>query len=606
MKRREWILIAAAVLGLASRGAAADDGAALTAYLDECGQRYSEERALLGLAFSSPGYHTTVASGTWVHSVLPSFDYALGLLMRSAPADRQRAEKVLRKAISLQDTDPASRTYGIWPWLLEEPLAKMSPPDWNWADFCGARLALVLADHADAVPDDLRQSLRASLKHAAAAIQKRNVGPSYTNIAIMGGGVCAAAGELLREPAILEYGRRRLEKVVAHTEYHGGFNEYNSPTYTMVALVESERTLHLVRDPATRKAAESLRQTAWKAIAESYHPGTAQWAGPHARSYSDYVFPRVAAYVTEQAGVPIPVHPSADRARTGDLPVSWHLPCPADLKARFRAIPSDPLEVRRSFVRGNSPEASTIGTTWQTADACLGSVNRGTFWTQCRPVIGYWKTDADPAVVLRVRFLHDGRDFASMGVRTSQTGGKCLLAAYPLRGAGDWHPILDRPAAGLFQAADFRLRIELTGKEVAIEKLQEATWELRAGKRRAVVHALPGRFAGQDVVWTTGAEAGRVFLDGVCYQGPKQSFDFQKLPEVVLAAGLEILAPTAAPSAPPQVSQPAPETVEAAWGVAEGLKLTAPTGRAAAAESSSARSEKIIQSCQIASVRPSP
>jgi hypothetical protein len=34
--------------------------------------------------------------------------------------------------------------YGIWPWLAEESLAEMAPPDWNWADFCGMRLALVL------------------------------------------------------------------------------------------------------------------------------------------------------------------------------------------------------------------------------------------------------------------------------------------------------------------------------------------------------------------------------------------------------------------------------------------------------------------------------
>jgi hypothetical protein len=81
------------------------------------------------------------------------------------------------------------------------------------------------------------------------------VGADYTNIAIMGGGVCAAAGEMLGEAGLLDYGRRRLQRMVEHTAYHGGFNEYNSPTYTMVALWETERTLHLVRDPAVREAA---------------------------------------------------------------------------------------------------------------------------------------------------------------------------------------------------------------------------------------------------------------------------------------------------------------------------------------------------------------
>lgn len=586
-----WAIAAAALLAWSEVRAAETYGSALDAYLEECGDRYSEEHAMLGQAFSSPGYHSTVPSGRWVHPVLPSLDYALGLLMRGGPGDRERAKAILAKVISLQDTDPTSRTYGIWPWLMEEPLTKMSPPDWNWADFCGARLALVLMDHGDALPDDLRQSVRASLGHAAKAIVKRNVGPGYTNIAIMGGGVCAAAGELLGDAALLEYGRSRLEQVVAHTEHHGGFNEYNSPTYTMVALTESERTLHLVRDPATRAAAESLRQMAWKVIAESYHPGTSQWAGPHARSYSDYIFPRVAAYLTQQTGAPIPVHPSADRSRSGELPVAWRLPCPEGLRSRFVSLPDEPLELRRRFIRGGSPETSTLGTTWMTADACLGSVNRGTFWTQCRPVIGYWKTNADPATVLRVRFLHDGKDFASMGVATAQGGGKCLLAAYALQGRGDWHPTLDRPPEGLFEASDFRLRIELVGEEAAVDALGPATWGLRAGKHRAVIHALPGRFAGQAVAWTPGTERDRVLLDAVCYHGPKKSFDFRTLPEVVLAAGLEIQSLDETTSVPPQVSQPKPEMVDAVWDAAGGLQVEVQTGPPPTASSAEASTE---------------
>lgn len=463
----------------------------LQAFLDQCADRYSEEQQMLGQEFRSPGYHTTVASGTWVHPVLPSLDYALGLLQRNSPGDGPRAQKIILRVIGLQDADPASRTYGIWPWLLEEPLEKMSPPDWNWADFCGARLAVMLANHGPSLSDALQQAMRTSLRHAALAIKKRDVGPGYTNIAIMGGGVCAAAGEILDEAELMEYGRQRLQRVAEHSAHHGGFNEYNSPTYTMVALAECERTLHLVRDEATRRAAESLRRVAWQTIADSYHPGTGQWAGPHARSYSDYLFPRTAAYLTEQTGTPIPVHPQADQNRVAALPVPWCLPCPDELRDRFRSLPSETCELQRTFVRGTTPERSTIGTSWLTADICLGSVNRGTFWTQCRPLIGSWKTERDPAVVLRLRFLHDGQDFASMGVVTAQAGGQSLAIAYPLRNRGDWHPSLDRPADGRFSAQDFRLRFELVGKGVTLERLDQQRWGLRAGRYQAVVHALP-------------------------------------------------------------------------------------------------------------------
>ena len=71
-------------------------------------------------------------------------------------ADRlKRAEKILRTVISLQDRNPDSRTYGIWSWFAEEPLDKMSPPDWNWADFCGTQLLQVAIDHKDRLPADL-------------------------------------------------------------------------------------------------------------------------------------------------------------------------------------------------------------------------------------------------------------------------------------------------------------------------------------------------------------------------------------------------------------------------------------------------------------------
>src|SRR5690606_4772087 len=105
-----------------------------------------------------------------------------------------RAATVIRAVVALQDTDPLNPTYGIWPWLLEEPLEQMDRPDWNWADFLGARLATILADHAAALPADVADAARVALGHAAWSIFRRNVHLDYTNIAIMGAGVTAAAG----------------------------------------------------------------------------------------------------------------------------------------------------------------------------------------------------------------------------------------------------------------------------------------------------------------------------------------------------------------------------------------------------------------------------
>ena len=569
-----WILCV--LVAVAS--AAADDSIdpRLAAYLDACDAKYSAEHQMLGRPFSSPGYHSTVAAGTWTHPTRQSFDYAAALLARNASGDADRAAQVIRKLLTLQDTDPASHTYGIWPWVMEEPLAKMSPPDWNWADFCGARIAEMLVDDRAKLPEDLVAEMRSSLGHAARAIRKRNVQPTYTNIAIMGGGVCAAAGELLADAEMLDYGRRRLQGVVEHTAHDGSFNEFNSPTYTLVALWECERTLHLVADPATREAAESLRRTAWEIIAESFHPGTQQWAGPHSRAYGDRLSSSTVRFLADQTGAEIRPHPSMLRDAGADsydpLP---HLPCPAELAPRFRALPSDPLEIRRTFQRGEKPADTILGTTWHTTDACLGSVNRSMLWTQRRALIGYWRTDDDPAVVFRLRFLHDDRDFTSIGAATAQQGGRALSAFYSLQNHGDWHPGLDRPKDGVFRAADFRVRYELSGKGAAAESLGEGRFALKAGNRRAVIHAPPGRFAGENVVWQLGQDRDRVFLDGICYHGEEKAFDFSKPLDVVLAAGVELLSADDPPSkAMPEVTPSEPGRVKASWRPAERLDLS--------------------------------
>lgn len=538
------------------------------AYLASCASGYSDEHQMLGMPFRSPGYHSQVAERTWVHPTRQSLAYAVALVDRGEAEDLARAEKIIRKVLTLQVTDPNHEYYGIWPWLLEEPVDKMAPPDRNWADFLGAQIAVLLKDYPERLPGDLIEAMRTSLRHAAVEIRRRNVQPSYTNIAIMGGGVCAAAGELLDDDDLLAYGRDRLQRCVADAAYHGSFNEYNSPTYTMVALNEAERVLQLVENEAARTAAEQLRQAAWQIIADSFHPATGQWAGPHSRAYSDLILPSLADYLEEQADAEIAVRdPADDRPATHD--VLRHLPCPGELRERFAQLPCDPLEIRRTFIRKENEADSIRGTTWHTADACLGSVNRSTMWTQRRTLIGYWRTEVEPVVVFRQRFLHDGQDFSSIGVRNDQRGPRVLSLFEPLRNHGSWHPTLDRPENGVFQAKDFRVRYQLAGRNPAATKLDEQTFELAAGNRRAVVHVLPGRFDGRDVVWECGVKDGLAVVDGICYGGDPKDFDFKTFDDVRLAVAIELLGEGEPPAAQPIWLEDKSTTNAAQWCVGE-------------------------------------
>jgi hypothetical protein len=536
------------------------------------GAVYSDEHSMLGLSWKGPDYHTRVPQGAWVHPTRESLDYALALL-RSGRIGQAAA--IVSRVLSLQDTDPTSKTYGIWPWLLEEPLAEMDPPDWNWADFCGARLAQLLVEHSGDLPGDLIQDTRMALGHASASIFRRNVGPSYTNIAVMGAGVTLAAGELLNEPRFADYGRRRLRNLVEHTEQHGRFNEYNSPTYTVVTLAECERMLQLVGDPSARADAETLRRAAWQTIAEHYHPGTNQWAGPHSRAYSDWLDAGIAGYLSQRTGIEVCPHPAAvlrDRFEG-----TSSLPCPAGLVDRFRSPAREETELHSLFIRREGRDDSTLGTTWMSDDACLGSVNRDNLWDQRRALLGYWRTEEDPAVVLRLRFLHDGRDFSSASVHSAQSGPRILTAIGLLTGMGDAHHHLDVPASGAFEAEDFRVRYQLLGEGVAGKELGDGRFELSAGSHRAVIHTTPGRFGKHELTWEMEQAEGRVCLDGVCYRGSPQRFDPAELGDVVVVAGLELLRTDQPPSAKGPALREANGTLEATWPVAGGLEIQAPT-----------------------------
>ncbi len=538
----------------------------ISTYLRIQEANYSPDLHMLGQSWNGPGYHTRIPNGAWVHPTRTALDYAQALLYSEEPAHHARAADVIAKVLTLQDTDPTSTTYGIWPWLLEESLAQMAPPDWNWADFCGMRLALILADHARKLPTDGVQAVRVSLGHAGWSIFRRNVRPGYTNIAVMGAGVTLAAGELLDEPRLRDYGRRRLRRVVEHSEHHGGFNEYNSPTYTVVVLHECENILHLVKDDIARSDAETLRVLAWETIAEHFHPATQQWSGPNSRAYTDRVPANLCEYLSAQIGVEIHPHP-ASPARGSEVDLPYHLPCPPHLVERFRVLPEPELVIERRFIAGADEESTVRGVTWLGRDACLGSVNHDCFWTQRRPLLGYWRSAEDPAIVLRLRFLKDDQDFASVYLRNRQRGPRILSAVNLLSDRGDFHLSLDRPGDGLFTGSDLRLRYELTGAGVSARQISSDVYELAAGSQRAIIHTAAGRFASHEVFWQLGQDEGRVFLDAVCYSGPAQRFDMTQLGPVLLAAGLELLPQNSPISVHPvSIVLSSAETATARWG----------------------------------------
>jgi hypothetical protein len=419
----------------------------------------------------------------------------------------------------------------------------MAYVDYNWADFQGAVLAVILHDFSERLSDDVREKAKKSLEYCCRAIIKRNVGPGYTNIAIMGAVVTATAGEILEIPEFLNYGRKRIQQNLDYYKKVGGFNEYNSPTYTMVVIHELERMLYLVSDSECRNVATELLGEAWKMVAEHYHVPTGEWAGPHARSYNDRLSPQTRNGILFRAGL-LPKNTVANSMQLVPM-----VPIPEPLQHFFKEIPQNPVERHYVFAQGR-PEFDVLGTTWMDSVATLGSVTYHTFWEQSRGLIGYWAHSGSPTPVLRLRFLHNGSDFSSAWGRHRQSGTKIVSAMGLLKDQGSMHPSFDRPwKTGSFNATSFQVVYQLEAPNAAVKTLDSNRFELTSGQIRAVIHVADTcSFDGATVIWKTEQKDHSVAVVGICYEGEEKAFPFREMGEIRIAAGLELLHPDEKPS----------------------------------------------------------
>jgi hypothetical protein len=560
LERRQFLLtstafFAAPILARAGSG----DGITLDTlqqkslheYLENAEKKYSPKEKMLSKKITSGFYHTQLSSGT-VHETRGSFMYAVALLDSGDPKNRQRAIDILHRCIDLQDQNPASKTYGIWSWYMEEPLDKMAPPDWNWADFCSTQLLLAWMDHRHRLGAELADKVKDSIIHAARSIKKRNVGPGYTNIAIMGTNVSLLVGEQFNLPEFTTYGKQRLRTFHAYTFEQGSFTEYNSPTYTIVALTEIIRMLMYVQDRDDKKLVQELHDFAWEHAARHFHAPSGQWGGPHSRCYRSILTKtsgtrKFIEYGLGNQGILVP----PEEMSLGD---AYRLvyACPAKLHHYFKALPA-PQSVVETFVKksdsvdsaivhGVKTRNEIIGTTYQHPAFSFGSVNVGDLWNQRRPFIAYWGTPEQPTS-LRVRFLHDLYDYSSAQIFTEQLDHCALTHIAFATDSGDTHISIDR-IRGSIHATDLRLRFEFEGTLETLQLTQSTNDIFTVQGQDREVHFMIQRIAdsfdGKPFQWQRHEEDGKPVIDAILYTGKEKLFDFETMQEAYLAFAFQI------------------------------------------------------------------
>ncbi len=214
------------------------------------------------------------------HTPRGTLAYCHVLLRRGEVA---RAERAIRAVLALQETHPADAHRGNFRWLREHP----SVNDLNAVEFVLDDLIALTREHASVFSPDLMRDARAAIALGLAEIDRLDVHLSYTNIALSDITNSVLGGELLGEHRFAERGARRLDEWLALTAASGAPHEFNSPTYLAVDILRIAALASGTTDPGIAAKAQTAEVLLWRHVAAHYHPGLAQLAGPHSRSYFD-------------------------------------------------------------------------------------------------------------------------------------------------------------------------------------------------------------------------------------------------------------------------------------------------------------------------------
>lgn len=504
---------------------------------------YNPEMLAITQPFSSPGYHTTLTAEFGdVHKTRTAAYYGLALLDSGLEKYRERAYAVLERLVEAQDTNPEHKTFGIWPWFYEEPLEMMSPPDWNWADFIGKPLILALMRHSDALPIGLRNKMEQAVRYACQAIIRRNVGPHYTNIAIMGAFVTIVAGEWLGDKDVESYGLARLQRFYDYTMECGTFQEFNSPTYTTIAIEELSYVRTAAKSELAKELAERLLDHAWAMVAERFHPRTRQWAGPHTRAYSELLTDQVVSILQYGLNGRVTwLEESQFRYQT-----LWYgndMRCPDHYVDHF--VKPRTATLVQALLQEYS-EKKRFAVTHLTEAYTLGTMSHGDLWNQRRSLMAYVDTNEGP-VYIRLRALHDGYDYTGALLTAAQWENRTLFGVCFATNGGDRHPYLDPIQDGMIQASDLRLRFELGGAVDAVAARWEATATSESMCCNTSIGSIPlhievtaAAFADETIRYEVKREQGVVQVDVILYQGEAKSIALAELGSAIVAGQLAL------------------------------------------------------------------
>lgn len=218
--------------------------------------------------------------------------YALGLLLRDSPGDRERATDALNAVLQNQYTRPGVRWYGTYKRTPEEYDPNEKSVMWrdydpNWRDFIGTALEMVLIEFPNELPADLVTRLYTSIDHAVAGeMAEGRLVPTYTNPSLMYGAILDFAASHHNHPEWKAKSAEWNENFYKlYSRYHA-FTEFNSPTYDFVDLYGISLWRQYGSTDRMRSMGADMEKGLWDEIGSLYQPELHNISGPYDRSYA--------------------------------------------------------------------------------------------------------------------------------------------------------------------------------------------------------------------------------------------------------------------------------------------------------------------------------
>ncbi|MGC3963369.1 MAG: hypothetical protein QM803_08600 [Rhodocyclaceae bacterium] len=206
---------------------------------------------------------------------------AFALDAAATGGDADRIRQALEMLRAMQDTDPASKTYGNMRWYTDDARVV----DRNGVEFIVRHAAVLWLQYRDWLTPEQRAPLVAMLELARTGITRHAVAVSYTNIFLMKAWNLIALGEGLDDAPLVAQGQQMLRDWLAYTS-RNGISEYLSPTYNAVNLENLSLIRNLSRDPLSRQLADAGLDAIWSDVALHWYAPAGRLGGSHSRDYN--------------------------------------------------------------------------------------------------------------------------------------------------------------------------------------------------------------------------------------------------------------------------------------------------------------------------------